>query len=70
MSTHNLYFKQKYEKYQIFYLIFFVRGGGGGGGAGGEIFQYIWIGVFRNENCFYGRCHFEIFIRLYDVIKP
>ena len=37
-GTHNLYFEQKYEKYQNFYLktFSFWRWN----------FQYIWIGVF------------------------
>ena len=41
-STHNLYFEQKYEKYQSFYICKFSV-------FGGEIFYIFELAYFRNE---------------------
>ena len=58
MSTHNLCFEQKYEKYQNFYLKTFSFWWWN--------FKYIWIGVFCNGDL----CHHSIIIRKYITLLP
>ena len=58
MSTHNLYFEQSYENYQIFYLkncsFFFCvcGGGGGGGGEGGGGWGQVKLSIYLNRRVF------------------
>ena len=42
MSTHYLYFEQKYEKYQIFFIWKFLV-------FGGKIFSFFEKACFRND---------------------